>query len=202
MNRISLTILLGFGLGLCLTIFGCGRQSKAPAKPAEESVGAAKPTTAPFLGDDQRPASDRTVDNLQPLYRMGPILLLAGAVVGVWFWSFFLGASIAGGGLLGVFAAVLLSEFPRSSLLLPIVGLGLLAFWAIGRAIRFFAELWREHKAFPVVTEKVEELDTGPNSPGRKIKRAIDQSGKGGIVSRGIKHLKSRLKRTHDDAAG
>lgn len=168
---------------------GCRPNKPTPDNKPKEYCEEGRPFSLPFLGDDIASASQATLDNLKPLYRMGFILFGIGIMVGI-LRGLATGAGIAGGGVLGIGVAVLFSEYPRAALVLPVLGAVFLIVWGV----MWLRRIWGGYSAAKVMVPIADELDTGPKSPGRMFKKKIAESGMGDVVRRGIKYIKNLFK--------
>lgn len=198
MNQISIAAIIGLCLAVCLVSLGCSRRSKVTT-PTPVQQEASKPLALPFLGDDISPASAPTLAGLQPFYRWGFILLVAGALAGAVCRSWRVAGSFAGSGILGISIAVLFSENPRASLVLPVICTGVLVVVLLWLAVKYLVKLWQGYRAVEKIVPTVEELDTGPKSPGRKLKKALEIKGVDGVVRKGIRYIKAKLNGENDN---
>ena len=188
--KTSQFFIIGLALSLCM-IFLAGCKPKPTPKPVDamQCEEARTPVRIPFLGDDVKGASQAVLDNIKPLYRIAFIFLGASGVVGL-FIGLKAGLGLGLGGFVGLGTAVLLSEFPRTVLLFPAAGVVLL----IAFGVVWIIKLWRRNQTLGVIVPAIDELDTGPQSPGRRIKKKIAESGKENVVRKGIEHIKKLVR--------
>ena len=198
-HNIHLVILVGLTvivIGL-LPLAGCKKKAVPPppkdaatAKevpaPAAPFPGAAK--AVGILADAAKgDVSAASAGKLGDLHVSGLVLLLLGVAAKFLFGSWrHAGAVVALG--LGLSAgAVLLTDYPRVVLLVPLCGLALLIAFCVKKGIE-----WRTgYRAWTASADVIEKADTGPRSVGQRIKDKFVEAGVSGVLDKALKPLEA-----------
>jgi prophage antirepressor-like protein len=94
----------------------------------------------------------------------------------------------AGLGVVPTVLAVLLTEYSRVVLLVPLSGLALLTLWIIRR----IGEWRTKANGFDAASTVIEDADTGPKSLGQIMKDRIKETTKSGIIDKALKPLEEQ----------
>lgn len=195
-------------VGLMSVLAGCGGKA-APTVPPKEAATAegekAKPA-APFqqggpgivertVGKVAGAAKDEvtklSAEKLGDLHISGLYLLLLTIVARFLFGSWKQALLIPATGITISAGAVLLTDYPRVVLLIP-----------LGWVVVLIAELarkaagWRQKaKGFDAVAGVIEDADTGPRSAGQLIKNKVNEAGFAAVVDVALKPLEEIWKK-------
>lgn len=188
MLRISPYIIALSGILLLLVVgVGCRKQPATP--PPMSDVTTAKEVKPgwvdPFLDAAKGNVSAISADNLGKFYVSGLVILLVAVGVklftGSWRDAFIVSAL----GMLPSVGAVLLTDYPRVVLLVPLCGLAVLIAYGVRRAVE-----WRiGYRAWVASATVTEAKDTGPHSLGQRTKNMFKDAGIANILDKALKPL-------------
>lgn len=203
--NLAVALMVSIPLLVCLMalLVGCGKGTppappKETAAPGEEAT--PKPA-APFQQDGGSGVVEKTVDKvagaakdevtklsaekLGNLHISGLSLLLltvaARFLFGSWRQALFIPAT----GITISAGAVLLTDYPRVVLLIPLAWVVVL----IAEFIRKAVEWHRKAKGFDATANVIEAADTGPLSAGQLIKNKVVEAGYANVVDVALKPL-------------
>lgn len=170
---------------------GCRKNAPLPNPPKDAATAEEpdKPAVAApfqkFAAATSGTLSAASADKVGDLHIPGVVLL--GICMAVWFltrsWKttllcFFLG------GASGAFA-VLLTDYPKVVLLIPLCGLAFL----IGCAVKTTIEWWTGYQAWKAVSTEIEVADTGKRSLGQLVKDRFAEAGLTPILEKALKMM-------------
>ncbi len=202
---IAVLIFMSIMLAGLISISGCRKAATAPAarKDVVTTKEAAVNDSSPFQDAARKTVtavsnvareqpSILSADSLSRLHISGLALLFV-AVAARFLFGRWKDAYIATGlGVVPSVLAVLLTEYSRVVLLVPLCGLVILGVAAYRRIAT-----WRmEAKGFEAASVIIEKADTGPKSLGQLMKDRIAESGVSGVVDKALKPLEAQWAKT------
>lgn len=189
---------LALVLGALIVCSGCGKQP-APnptSKDAATAKEAVTPTADPFQDAARKTAaviadaareqpSVISTESLERLHISGLALLFV-AVAARFLFGRWKDAYIATGlGIIPSVLAVLLTEYSRVVLLVPLCGMALLAFVVYRKVTE-----WRtKARGFDATSTIIEKADTGPKSLGQLMKDRIGETGVSEVIDKALTYM-------------
>lgn len=188
--RLSPLIILVFVLMVC-TVAGLGcldrKSSPQPVSTTDATAGKEeKPSWVdPFLDAGKGKISAASVAKLGELHISGLALLALCTALRFLAGKWKPAVITFGLGILAAACAVLLTDYPRVVLIIPICGLAVL----IGYAVKLILEWWTGYRAFVAVSGEIEAADTGKVSLGQLVKNRFKEAGLTSVIDKALKKV-------------